>query len=115
MQAMMFTLLQEQHQLQLEAMAAANKVGKEVMMERMNALVTAQGGRKDPAANKENTPPLTNGGKEDDRKKALCPHSRHSSTTSQKNATSWRRIKTRAGLGGSQSRRRRPDRDQGQQ
>ena len=45
-QAMMFALLQEQHQLQLKAMAAANKVAMEAMMERMNALVTAQGGRK---------------------------------------------------------------------
>ena len=81
MQAMMFTLLQEQHQLQLEAMAAANKAAMEAMMECMNALVTAQGGRQHPATNKDNTPPLTNGGKEDDpkkgyirRKKALCPH-----------------------------------------
>ena len=80
--AMMFVMLQEQHQSQLEAMAAANKAAMEAMMERMNALVTAQGGRKhDPAANKENTPPLTNRGKKDDpkkehirRKKALCPH-----------------------------------------
>ncbi len=81
-QAMMFALLQEQHQSQLEAMAAANRAGVEAMMERMNALVTAQGGRKhDPAANKENEPPPTNRGKENDtkkgptrRKKALCPH-----------------------------------------
>jgi hypothetical protein len=82
MQAMMFALLQEQHQSQLKAMAAANKAAMEAMMERMNALVTAQGGRKhDPAADKENEPPLTNRGKEDDikkghtrRNKALCPH-----------------------------------------
>jgi hypothetical protein len=81
-QAMMFALLQEQHQSQLEAMATANKEAMEAMMERMNALVTAQGGRKyNPAADKENEPPPTNRGKEDDtkkgptrRKKALCPH-----------------------------------------
>jgi len=79
---MMFALLQEQHQSQLEAMATANKVAMEAMMECMNALVTAQGGRKhDPAADKENEPPPTNRGKENDtkkrptiRKKALCPH-----------------------------------------
>ena len=66
-QTMMFTLLQEQHQSQLEAMAAANKEAMEAMMERMNALVTAQGGRKyNPAADKENEPPPTNRGKEDD-------------------------------------------------
>ena len=54
----------------------------EAMMEHMNALVTAQGGRKhDPTADKENTSPLKNRGKEDDikkgytrHKKALCPH-----------------------------------------
>ena len=81
-QAMMFALLQEQHQSQLKAMAAANKAAMEAMMERMNALVTAQGGRKhDSAADKENERPMTNRGKEDDikkgptrRKKALCPH-----------------------------------------
>jgi hypothetical protein len=79
---MMFALLQEQHQSQLEAMATANKEAMEAMMERMNALVTAQGGRKyNPAADKENEPPPTNRGKEDNtkkgptrRKKALCPH-----------------------------------------
>jgi len=81
-QAMMFAMLQEQHQLQLEASAAANKAAMEAMMERMNALVTAQGGTKhDPTADKENASPLTNRGKEDAikkehtrRKKALCPH-----------------------------------------
>ena len=64
-------------------MATANKEAMEAMMERMNALVTAhQGGRKyDPAADKENEPPPTTRGKEDDtkkgstrHKKALCPH-----------------------------------------
>ncbi len=37
----MFALLQEQHQLQLEAMAAANKATMEVMMEQMNTLIAA--------------------------------------------------------------------------
>jgi hypothetical protein len=81
-QAMMFALLQEQHQAQLEAMAAANKAAMEAMMERMNALVTAQGGRKHgPTADKGNERPQTYRGKEDDntkrptrRKQALCPH-----------------------------------------
>ncbi len=44
-QAMMFALLQEQHQSQLEAMAAANKATMDAMMEHMNALVAAQGGK----------------------------------------------------------------------
>jgi hypothetical protein len=79
-QAMMFALLQEQHQSQLEAMVAANKATMEVMMEQMNALVAAQGGRKN-SADKGNTPPLTSGGKGDDskkrgprHKKSMCPH-----------------------------------------
>ncbi len=82
MQAMMFALLQEQHQLQLESMATANKATMEAMMEQMNALVAAQGGRQSPA-NKENTPPLTNGSKKNKQdikprgprcKPTLCPH-----------------------------------------
>jgi hypothetical protein len=47
-QVMMFALLQEQHQLQIEAMAAANKATMEAMMECMNALVIAQGGKQKP-------------------------------------------------------------------
>ncbi len=90
MQAMMFALLQEQHQLQLEAMATVNKATMEAMMEQMNALIAAQGGRKSPA-DKENTPPLKNGSKKNEqdikprgprclrprdgaRSMALCPH-----------------------------------------
>jgi hypothetical protein len=65
MQATMFALLQEQHQLQLEAMATANKATIEAMMEQMIALIAAQGGRKSPA-NKENTPPLKNGSKKNE-------------------------------------------------
>ncbi len=89
-QATMFALVQEQHQSQLEAMATANKTTMEAMMDQMNALIVAQGGRKSPA-DKENTPPLKNGGKkneqdiktrgprcsrprDDTRGMALCPH-----------------------------------------
>ena len=82
MQAMMFALLQEQHQLQLELMATANKATMEAMMEQMNALVAAHGGRK-PLADIKNIPPLNNGSKENKQdtkakgircKKTLCPH-----------------------------------------
>jgi hypothetical protein len=59
---MMFALLQEQHQLQLKSMATAIKATMEAMIEQINALVAAQGGRQSPA-DKENIPPLTNGGK----------------------------------------------------
>ena len=72
-QAMMFALLQEQLQSHLETMAAANKASTEGTMERMNALITAQGGRK-PPADREITPPLTNGGKEDNSKKRGARH-----------------------------------------
>jgi hypothetical protein len=41
--AMMFSLLQDQHKAQLEAMAAANKQAMDAMFERMNALTTGQG------------------------------------------------------------------------
>jgi hypothetical protein len=47
-QAMLFALLQEQHQLQLEAMAVGNKANMVVMMERMNTLVEAQGKKGEP-------------------------------------------------------------------
>jgi hypothetical protein len=81
-QAMIFALFQEQHQLQLEAMAAANKATMEAVMECMNALVAAQGGKWKPREEKENTPPLTNAGKDNGQdnkprgirwKKTLCP------------------------------------------
>ncbi len=63
-------------------MAAASKATMEAMMEQINTLVTAQGGRQSPA-DKENTPPLTNGGKKNKQnlksrgprcKLTLCPH-----------------------------------------
>jgi hypothetical protein len=63
-------------------MAAANKATMEAMMERMNALVAAQGGKWKPQEDKENTSPLTNAGKDNDQdnkpkgircKKTLCP------------------------------------------
>ena len=81
-QALLFTMLQEQHEKQLATMAAANKANMDAMMEKMNALVTAGNGR-----NKENTPPATTptttrggtagGGdvvKKPKRKKTLCPN-----------------------------------------
>jgi hypothetical protein len=52
--AMMFTLLQEQHKHQMEAMAASSQKAMDAMMERMNALIAGHG----KAANKENTPPI---------------------------------------------------------
>jgi len=51
-QAMLFAMLQEQHDKQIATMAANNKANMDAMMERMNAIVgVARGG------NKENSPP----------------------------------------------------------
>ncbi len=44
-QAMLFALLQEQHNKQIAAMTATNKANMDAMMERMNALVTGGAGR----------------------------------------------------------------------
>ena len=72
-QALLFTMLQEQHDRQLATMAATNKANMDAMMEKMNALVAAGAGR-----NKENTPPTTTGSgdiaKKPKRKKKLCPN-----------------------------------------
>ena len=40
-QAMLFAMLQEQHEKQIASMEATNKANMEAMMERMNALVSA--------------------------------------------------------------------------
>ncbi len=44
-QTMMFALLQDQHKLQLEAMAMANKAMMDAMMEHMNAILGGGGDR----------------------------------------------------------------------
>ncbi len=84
-QALLFTMLQEQHNKQMATMAASNTANMEAMMEKMNALVAAGGGRRTTEQDKENTPPAgpptTAGGgggggdvKKPRRKKALCPN-----------------------------------------
>ncbi len=57
-QAMLFAMLQEQHDKQMATMAAFNKANMDAMMEWMNVLVAASGGRK--SNDKENTPPAGN-------------------------------------------------------
>jgi hypothetical protein len=57
-QAMLFVMLQEQHNKQMATMAASNKANMDVMMEQMNVLVAAGSGRR--SNDKENTPPLGN-------------------------------------------------------
>ncbi len=51
--AIMFTLLQEQHKVQLELTAASNKQVMDMMFKHMNALITGHG----KAADKVNAPP----------------------------------------------------------
>ena len=53
--AMMFALLQEQHRVQLDAMATANQKAMDAMFERMNAIVA--GNLKVESPDKENTHP----------------------------------------------------------
>ena len=86
-QAMLFAMLQEQHDKQIAAMTATNKSNMDAMMERMNAMVAGMGGggtRRTPTqqTDKENTPPGGNVPPPKDRdqtkkprkQKALCPH-----------------------------------------
>ena len=79
---MMFALLQDQHKVQLEAMATANKATMDALMERMNAMLGNNSGGRRNERDKENTPPLTNitpNGNDDKAQKVkgkmkLCPH-----------------------------------------
>ena len=71
-QAMLFAMLQEQHDKQIAQMEATNKANMDAMLERMNALVAA-------GANKENTPPTgatpaAGGPKRPRAKKHHCPN-----------------------------------------
>jgi hypothetical protein len=62
-QAMLFTMLHEQHDKQNAAMAAMNMANMDTMMEWMNVMVAGRGGdRRTPTqqSDKENTPPRGN-------------------------------------------------------
>ena len=74
---MMFTLQQEQHRAQLDAMASANQKAMDAMFERMNAIVA--GNVKGGPPDKENIPPGRNVNPGNDtggtkRTKKKCPH-----------------------------------------
>jgi hypothetical protein len=84
-QAMLFTMLQEQHNRQIAAMTATNKANMDTMMERMNALVTGGAGRRPTQQDKESTPTVGNSllalmgsgitqPKKPKRRKCICPH-----------------------------------------
>jgi hypothetical protein len=59
-QAMLFAMLQEQHNRQIAAMTATNKANMDAMMERMNAVVTGGAGRRPTHQDKESTPTVGN-------------------------------------------------------
>ncbi len=59
-QAILFAMLQEQHDRQIMAMTATNKANMDAMMERMNALVTGGAGRHPTHQDKESTPTVGN-------------------------------------------------------
>ena len=81
-QAMLFAMLQDQHAKQIAQMEASNKANMNLMMERMNALLAANGGKPTHQPDKENTPPAGNvnppgGGervKKPRKKRTLCPN-----------------------------------------
>jgi hypothetical protein len=59
-QAMLFAMLQEQHDRQIVAMTAINKANMDAMMERMSAMVTGGAGRCPTHQDKESTPTVGN-------------------------------------------------------
>ncbi len=84
-QAMLFPMLQEQHNRQIAVMTATNKATMDAMMERMNALVTGGAGRRPTHQDKESNPtigislPTSTGSGTTQPKKAkshkcICPH-----------------------------------------
>ena len=99
--AMMFALLQEQHKMQLKAMATANQKAMEAMFEQINAIIGGQC----KAVDKENTPSATgNTGKSTGRTKRnrkSAPTVESTCFTSPPIATSSRPTKVSFGWGGS--------------
>jgi hypothetical protein len=59
-QAMLFAIVQEQHDKQIAAMTATNKANVDAMMERMNTLVTSGAGRCPTQQDKASTPTVGN-------------------------------------------------------
>jgi hypothetical protein len=110
-QAMLFAMLQEQHNKQMATMAASNKANMDAMVERMNMLVSAGGGRR--SNNKENTPPVgtphpravvqeATKPRSPSARDNFVPTAKHLFTTPPTNATSWRQTRTLATPGGRQ-------------
>jgi hypothetical protein len=107
-QAMLFAMLQDQHDKQIATMAATNKVNMEAVMERMNALVAGKGGDRHTVPtqqpDKENiSPEDTNQPKKPRKKKPSVPTAKHLSFTSPKTVRSSRQTRKSAGQAGSRS------------
>jgi hypothetical protein len=88
MQAMLFAMLQEQHNKKTVAMTATNKANMDTMMERMNETVVGGGGRHPTHQNKESIPTIG----------SSLPTSTESGITQH-----WRQTRTSAGQAGSWS------------
>jgi hypothetical protein len=84
-QAMLFAILQEQHNRQIAAMTVTNKANMDAMMERINAFVAGGGERSLTYQDKGSTPTIesslptstgsgTTQSKKPKRQKCICPH-----------------------------------------
>ena len=72
--AIMFALLQEQHKLQLETLAAANQKTMDTMLEQMNAIIVGQGKVEDKENVQASNTNVATGKGGKSRKKTKCPH-----------------------------------------
>jgi hypothetical protein len=113
-QAMLFAMLQEQHDTQIAVMTATNKANMDAMMKRMNTLVTGGAGRCPTHQHKESTPTvgnslptLTGSGKtqpkKPKRRKCMCPIAECLFFTNPKTVLNLSQTKTSAGWVGSWS------------
>jgi hypothetical protein len=111
-QAMLFAMLQEQHNKQIAAMSATNKANMDAMMDRMNSLIAGRGGDrhtpiqqpdKENAPPEGNIPPPTNfdRNKKNRKQKPSVATAKHLSSTNQTIATNLRQTRTSAGQAGS--------------
>jgi hypothetical protein len=85
-QAMLFTMLQEQHNKQIAAMTATNKANMDAMMERMNEILAGGGEKQTGQHDKDDPPPGwnrrplagtgtgTDQTKQPQKQKSLCTH-----------------------------------------
>jgi hypothetical protein len=112
-QAMLFAILQEQHDRQIMAITATNKANMDAMMERMKALVTGGAGRCPTHQDKESLPTVVGNNSLSTSKQPSPRNPRGASAcvpiakclffTNPKTVLNLRQTKTSTGLVGSQS------------